>query len=151
MRLVLCLCLLPILALTGCSSDDQQEGSVRFLIGEEGRIESRGIVVEGESYDVDVVTLTFGVENKSSEPLDVDVSQNVRLIHPYMLPEHDAFRLLKDSEGPYVIRVGSKRETLGIDLTFIQMPGSPRLDDAVMVSVAGGAYILTVELLRESE
>ena len=152
LRLVRCLCLLLIFALIGgCASDDEQNDDIAFFIGAEAKIRNTKITIEGKSYKIDIVTLLFGMENMTSESQKIDISQNIQLIHPKMQTQQNAFKLLKDKKGPYIIHLKPKEKLVDVELKFIQTPGTLMLDDTVLVSVAGGHYIQKVELLRESE
>lgn len=137
----------------GCDKkqkSSKQEDDMAFLLGAEGTIRNTQLLIEGKAHEVAIVTLSLGVENMFSEAQEVDISQNIQLIHPLVETERDLFKLLKDKKGPYTIHVKPK-DTQFCELEFVQKPGSPPLTDHVLVSVAGGLYIQKVELKRDTK
>jgi len=99
-------------------SANGQDERVEFLIATEAKIRSTTIIVKGQSYRVDVVTLSVCLENPAPKSLDVDISANIQMIHP---EKPDAFRLIKKDRGPYVVNLGSGK-TQEIELEYMQQP-----------------------------
>lgn len=123
---------------------------VVFLLGAEGTIKNTQIEIEGRRYEVSIITLSLGIENKSDETLNVAIGPNIQLIHPLVRTDQDLFKLLKKEKGPYAVRVKTN-DTQFQELQFIQKPGTPPLTDHVLVSVVGGTYVQRVGLQWDTE
>ena len=146
---------LALIALNaGCGNKKQesaeQENDMAFLLGTEGTIRNTQLLIEGKAHEVAIVTLSLGIENMSSEVIEVDISSNIQLIHPLAETKRDLFKLLKAKKGPYIVHVKPKDRQFRA-LEFVQKPGSPPLMDHILVSVPSGPYIQKVKLKRDTK
>lgn len=123
----------------------EQADGIAFLLEPQGSVRNTQIIIEGDTYEVAIITLSFGIENSSAEPVEVNIGQNIVPMHPDMKGQQGVFRLVKDKEGPYLVNV-KPNDTQLLEIEFIQKPGSPSLSDHVLVSVPVGPYVLKVEL-----
>jgi dipeptidyl aminopeptidase/acylaminoacyl peptidase len=100
------------------------------------------IEVGGQKYQTTFVTFSVRLSNLSSQKQTIDVSSGFELVHP---GELDAFRLLKEKPGPYILEfaAGEKKEC---EIQYIMNPSlyplsSKELDSLEWETFLGRAKI----------
>jgi len=136
-------------ATEGHNLSESQQEEINFLIPKKGKIRRTIIRVKDTSYEVDVITLSIGIINKTSKPQDINVPLNIKLIHPEY-PDV-LFTLLKEERGPYIVHLEPGEKILDIELKYAQQPESPILTSEgrgfVLMSLPAG-HTLRVNLTR---